>query len=154
MPFDRCHCARRPRRLTPTLLGVKQPPRHPSKGRLDFVSQSPQSPQASTEVRSLCSASSFLPTSTSALEFSPNFFWSFLGLFHQCRSAPPCLPVGGQCSDQWETGECLLWSAPAVMGAVEPHPLGRTVASSRRLGLTPSAPHHSLMQITGLFSPE
>lgn len=36
------------------------------------------------------------------------FFLSFLGLFHRCCSAPPCLPVGGQCTDQWETGECLL----------------------------------------------
>lgn len=44
-------------------------------------------------------------------------------------------------------------SALGVMGAVEPHPLGRTLGSSRRLSPAPSAPHHSLMQKTGLFSP-
>lgn len=41
-------------------------------------------------------------------------------------------------------------SAPGVMGAMEPRPLGRTVGSSRRLSPATSAPHHSLMRKTGL----
>lgn len=81
------------------------------------------------------------------------FLLSFLGLFHSAAPPHPVFLLEVSALTNRRLASVYSASAPGVMGAVEPHPLGRTVASSRRLSPAPSAPHHSLMQKTGLFSP-
>lgn len=145
---------------------LRQAPLHPSNGSLDFVSlpRRAQFPPISPELWPLCSASFFIPTSTNAQEFSPKcspFSWGGGFYFFGAVSTVPLLAARPHPVFLLEVSAVTnrrvagVYSASAlgVMGAVEPRPLGRTLGSSRRLSPAPSAPHHSLMQKTGLFSP-
>lgn len=152
VPSARNHCTRRPQLLTPTLLW--QAPQHPSNGSLDFVSL-PRRPHSFLKPPQRSGLSARHHSLSPPPQVHRNFlvfclFWVF---FTGAAPPHPVFLLEVSALTNRRLASVYSASAPGVMGAVEPHPLGRTVASSRRLSLAPSGPHHSLMQKTGLFSP-
>lgn len=114
VPSARHRCTRRPQLLTPTLLW--QAPQRPSNSSLDFVSL-PCRPHSflkpATEVCSLCSASFFIPTSTSTREFSPKcfLFFFFCCLFWVFFTVP-LRPTLSSCwrSVHWPIGDWRVFT--------------------------------------------